>query len=347
LLALAAHAQSVFPAEHWESRTAADVGLDAATLDAMREFMGGRGCIVRRGYLVYEWGDITKANDVASALKPWITHFLFVAVEERLLPSVEARVVEYAPCLIDLNSDLNFKDRQITFQHMANQTSCYGVRESPGDAFDYNDWQMALFWDTLFLNVYGATMETVDDAVLRPRLTDRLQCEDSPTFLAFGPGDRAGRFAVSPRDFARFGLLYLRGGNWDGEQLISKEHVAQITTSPLPNTIPRTTGEEAEMCPGQRTIGSQKVPDDQTPHEGSYSWLWWVNGVNADGERLWPDAPHDIFAALGHKNGMRGMAVFPSLDIVLSWNDTNLGNMPEKPEPLNTVFRLIAEAAAE
>jgi CubicO group peptidase (beta-lactamase class C family) len=346
-LAVTANAQDTFPAEHWEIRLPAEAGLDAAKLDAVREFMGGRGCVVRNGYLVYEWGDISKPYDVASALKPWITHFLFVAVEEGLLPSVDARVVEYAPCLNDLNPGLDHKDRQMTFWHMANQISCYGVRESPGTAFDYNDWQMALFWDTLFLNVYGADMETVDNTVLRSRLTDKIQCEDNPTFLAFGPGERAGRFTISPRDFARFGLLYLHGGNWNGKQVISREHVAQITTSPLPNTIPRTAGEEAEMCPGQRSIGSQKVPDNQTPHEGSYSWLWWVNGVNGDGERLWPDAPHDVFAALGHKNGMRGMAVFPALGIVVSWNDTNLGDMPEKPEPLNTVFHLIGEAAAE
>lgn len=342
---LAQPADTMYPAEHWETRAPEAVGLDTAKLDAMRDFMGGRGCVVRNGYLVYAWGDMVKAGDVASALKPWITHFVFVAVEEGLLPSVDARVAEYAPCLNDLNADLDHKDRAITFRHMANQTSCYGVREAPGTAFDYNDWQMALLWDTLFVGVYGNQMETIDETVLHPRLTDVLQCEDGPTFLAFGPGERAGRLAVSPRDFARFGLLYLRGGSWNGKQLLSRDHVTQITTSPVPNTIPRTAGEEAAMCPGQRTIGSQRVPDNQTEHEGSYSWLWWINGENADGERLWPDAPRDIFAALGHKNGMRGMAVFPSQDVIVSWNDTNLGDMPEKPEPLNTVFRLVAEAA--
>jgi len=347
VLSVAVAAQDVFPDAHWQTRSAEGAGLDRAKLDAMRDFMGGRGCVVRYSYLVYEWGDIAKASDVASALKPWITHFLFVAVEEGLLPGVDARVAEYAPCLNDLNADLDHKDRKMTFRHMANQISCYGVREEPGAAFDYNDWQMALLWDTLLLKVYGTTMETADETVLHRRLTDKIQCEDSPSFLAFGPGDRAGRVAVSPRDFARFGLLYLNGGNWNGEQLISKEHVTQITTSPVPNSIPRTAGEEAEMCPGQRTIGSQRVPDNQASHEGSYSWLWWINGVNGDGERLWPDAPQDLFAALGHANGMRGMAVFPSLDIVVSWNDTALGDMPEKPEPLNTVFRLAAEAAAK
>ncbi len=344
---VSANAQSVFPTGKWDTRSPEEVGLKSEELDALRDFMGGRGCVVRHGYLVYSWGDITKASDVASALKPWITHFLFLAVEDGILPSVDAHVADYVPCLKDLNAGLGYKDRKMTFRHMANQISCYGVREDPGTAYDYNDWQMALLWDTVFLKVYGVTMDTVDDTVLHARLTDKIQCQDNPSFLAFGTGDRAGRIAVSPRDFARFGLLYLHGGSWDGQQLISEEHVKQITTSPVPNTIPRTTGEEAEMCPGQRTIGSQRVPDNQANHEGSYSWLWWLNGVNADGERLWPDGPPDIFSALGHANGMRGMAVIPSLDIIVSWNDSAIGDMPEKPEPLNTAFRLVAEAAAK
>lgn len=344
-LGFCAIAQDVLPGKTWETRTPVDVGLDAAKLDAIRDFMGGRGCVVRHGYLVYSWGDITTADDVASALKPWISHFLFVAVEEGLLPSVDARVAEYAPCLESLNPELGYKDRAITFRHMANQISCYGVKEAPGTAFDYNDWQMALFWDTLFLKVYGASHESVDEKVLHARLTNALQCEDNPSFLAFGPGDRAGRLAVSPRDFARFGLLYLHEGNWNGKQLIRAEHAREATTSPVSVAIPRTRGEAAELCPDQRTMGSQKIPDNQTDHDGSYSWLWWVNGVDAEGNRKWPDAPRDLFAALGHRNGMRGMAVIPSLDLIVSWNDTALGDMSEEPEPLATVFSLLAQAA--
>ena len=56
-------------------------------------------------------------------------------------------------------------------------------------------------------------------AGLHPLLTDLIGCEDNPTFMAFGEQDRPGRLGISPRDFARFGLLYLRGGMWNGKQL--------------------------------------------------------------------------------------------------------------------------------
>ncbi len=342
LLALSSATAQVFPGASWEFRTPAEVGLDAPRLDAFRDYLGGRGCIVRHGYMVYTWGDQSKRRDVASAVKPVIAHFLFKAVEEGKILSLDESAVKWEPCLKDLNPDLDFKDRLITFRHMATQTSCYGVQEKPGTAFDYNDWQMALFWDTLFLKVYGVTYDTVDAQVLHSRLTDPMQCEDDPTFMAFGTRNRPGRFGISVRDFARFGLLYLHKGNWNGKQLISEANATVAVSSPLPNSIPRTTGRPAQMCPGQRSIGSQKVPDDQADHSGSYSYLWWVNGVDRNGRRFWPSAPVDTYGAFGHANGQRAVVVIPSLDLVVSWNDTNLGDKQGNPQ--DEAFRLLMES---
>jgi len=72
---------------------------------------------------------------------------------------------------------LAFKDRAITWRHLANQTSCYGVTEAPGTAFCYNDWQMSLFWDTLFLEVYGATYENVDERFQKANWNQRKEQE--------------------------------------------------------------------------------------------------------------------------------------------------------------------------
>lgn len=342
-LVCAGASAQVYPGKTWEVSAPEKEGLDTATLDAFATFMGGRGCVVRHGRMAYTWGDVTAPGDVASAVKPFFAHFLFVAVETGLLKSVDERAVTYEPCLATLNPHLGHKDRDITFRHFANQTSCYGVSEPPGAAFDYNDWQMALFFDTLFLKVYKSTYAQLDEEVLRRRLTDLLECEDSPTFFAFRREDRAGRLAISPRDFARFGWLYLNQGRWRDRTLLSRAHVELATRTPLPAELPRTAGIAADMCPGQRSLGSEKVPDNQTEHFGSYSWLWWVNGVDAAGHRHWPAAPEDTFAALGHRNGMRGMVVMPSLGLVAAWNDTRLGDLPEDANPLNEAFgRLVS-----
>jgi CubicO group peptidase (beta-lactamase class C family) len=50
-------------------------------------------------------------------------------------------------------------------------------------------------------------------------------------------------------DFAKFGLLYLRGGEWDGEQLVSREWAANA-----------------------------QVPHSLDADGSYYSWQWWVTG---------------------------------------------------------------------
>jgi len=335
----------VYPGVAWEVRAPTQVGLSAAGLDAFAQYVGGRGCVTRHGYMIYSWGDATLRGDAASAAKPWFGHFLLKAVEEGRIGSLDDPVARFEPRLNGLNAGLGFKDRGITWRCMASQTSSYGVREAPGTAFDYNDWQMALFFDTLFLQVYRSTWERVDEEVLHPRLTDLLQCEDNPTFMAFGTGDRPGRLAVSPRDFARFGLLYLRRGAWRGKQLLDEQHALEAVTRPLPNTIPRTAGEAAEMIAGQRSMGSLNIPDNQTDHLGSYSFLWWTNGIDREGGRHWPDAPQDAYGAFGH-GGLRAMVVMPSLDIVMSWNDAGIDSRERENEALRLLVAAVSPAEA-
>ncbi|MBM4038230.1 MAG: hypothetical protein FJ290_06910 [Planctomycetes bacterium] len=326
-------AEPAYPAATWEEKPPAGVGMDAAKLDAFAKAVGGRGCVTRHGYMVYAWGDATKRGDVASACKPWFSHFLFKAVEDGKIKSLDDKVRFLEPRLAQLNEHLKFKDSLIAWRHLANQTSCYGAMEEPGTAFCYNDWQIALFWDLLFLKVYGATYDTVDEKVLRPLLTEPMQCEDQPTFMAFGAKDRPGRLAVSPRDFCRFGLLYLRKGKWGDKQLLGEKLAAMAVSSPLPSDFPRAKSRAAQMLPDQRTLGSAQVPDNQCDHLGSYSWLWWTNGLDRAGLRHWRDAPPDAYGAFGH-GGPRAMVVIPSLDIVLSWNDANVKSRDAENESL-------------
>ncbi len=331
----------VYPGKEWAAKRPEQVGLDATKLKELSDYTGGFGCVVRNGVMVYTWGNASRRKDVASAAKPFYAHFLFKAVENGKISSLNERVNKWEPRLNQINKDLVYKDRGIRWRDFANQISCYGLTDAPGTAYAYNDWQMALFWDTLFKKVYGAGYETVDADVLHTKLTDILQCQDNPTFMAFGVKDRPGRMAISPRDFARFGLLYLRKGKWKDKQLVSYEHATMAVTSPLPNSIPRTAGQKADMIPGQHSIGSKRIPDNQCDHLGSYSWLWWTNGVARDGTRHWPDVPVDTYGCFGH-GGVRAMVVMPGMDLIISWNDTKIqGSKME-----NHTLRLLVAAVA-
>ena len=84
---------------------------------------------------------------------------------------------------------------------------------------------------------------------------------------------------MDARDWARLGLVYLNGGEFNGQQIFSKEWV-EFATFSSPNAA----------------------------HYGAQLW------INANGER-WKNLPHDIFYYMGHQ-GQRVIMV-PSKDLVI------------------------------
>lgn len=82
---------------------------------------------------------------------------------------------------------------------------------------------------------------------------------------------------------------------------------------------------------------------NQTDHLGSYSYLWWVNGLEHSGKRNWPDVPEDAFAALGH-GGERGLLAIPSLDLVLSWNDAKIADRAAQNRCFGMAVRAVGAA---
>ena len=92
---------------------------------------------------------------------------------------------------------------------------------------------------------------------------------------------------ATARDWARFGLLYLQDGKWEGERILPEGWVAYSTTP---------------------TPGAPK---------GEYGAHFWLNAgeKNNPDNRWYPDAPTDLFSA----NGYEGQRVFiiPSKDLVI------------------------------
>lgn len=330
----------IYPAANWQMRRPEEVGLSREKLDALRKLVGGRGCVVRHGYLVYTWGDASQSGDIASAVKPIITTLLFLAVQDGTLKSVDDKVADFEPRLKALNRG---KDAAIRWRHLASQTSGYGLRESPGDAYSYNDYALALYYDMLTQKVYRQS----GTRVLKERLAGPLQFQDRYTFTAFGPNDRPGRLAVSVRDLARFGLLYLRGGKWRERQILRPAFVERALSSPLPAATPLTAGKDADMLPHQRSLGGSKNITRVGP--GYYSFNWWLNGRDKAGRRLFVDAPPDVCVASGH-GGQRTLWLFPSLDLLVAWNDSPINDHDASPgnpkSKCNRAARLICAAAA-
>src|SRR5712664_3868418 len=114
-VAHAGQPSSVFPGTDWVRKNPEEVGLSKAKLDALRDLVGGRGCVVRHDYLVYTWGDPNQSGDIASAVKPIISTLLFLAIQEGKLKSVDDKVADFEPRLKTLNGG---KDAGITWRHL-------------------------------------------------------------------------------------------------------------------------------------------------------------------------------------------------------------------------------------
>ena len=111
-----------------------------------------------------------------------------------------------------------------------------GLIREPGTYWDYENY------DTL-LAVYAMRLALGDQQSYlefpRHALLDRIGMRN--TLLSV---DRFGNFILSSqvytsaRDLARFGLLYVQGGMWNGERLLSKEWI-DFVRKPAPSTAER------------------------------------------------------------------------------------------------------------
>ena len=138
--------ENVFPGLHWVSRPPEQLGLSHEKLDALRALVGGRGCVVRHGYMAYTWGDQRQSADVASAMKPVISTLMLMAVQDGKIAGADEPIARVDPRLDALNGG---KDSAITWRHLANQISGYGWAERPGEAWAYNDFALEVVSELL------------------------------------------------------------------------------------------------------------------------------------------------------------------------------------------------------
>ena len=116
---------------------------------------------------------------------------------------------------------------------------------------------------------------------------------------------------MTPRDFARFGLLYARDGVWAGERLLPEGWMKASTT----------------------------VTEVRQSEEQGYAAGWWAN-KKADGSLVDPQLPEDTYWASGH-DGQR-VYVVPSAELVV----VRLGFTPELEADQRRSGELFADLVA-
>jgi CubicO group peptidase (beta-lactamase class C family) len=99
------------------------------------------------------------------------------------------------------------------------------LEAEPGTLFDYSTGTTALLVGLAADELGGCDQA---DAYLQERLLDPIGIT-TEELMRDGRGCWLGGLGanMTTRDFARFGLLYLRGGSWDGQQVLSTDWIDQ------------------------------------------------------------------------------------------------------------------------
>ena len=242
-------ARQVYPTKSWTKVASPEAaGWSRERLGEAREFSRKIGSaavlIVADGVVVDEWGETSKPFNVRSIRKGLLNALYGLAVQEgkiRLSDTLAELRVDDKEGLTGAEKKARVADlltsRSGVYHPAAYETRAAGetrpVRGShpPGTFFYYNNWDFNAL-GTIFER---QTKTTIFEAFQR-RLAEPLRMEDFSLRDTKYHAEEASQhaaylFRMSARDLARFGLLYLRDGWWDGKQLLSREWIAESTRS--------------------------------------------------------------------------------------------------------------------
>jgi len=327
--AAAAATTSVFPDHEWEIATPESQRVDSAKLRAavalLERTVGKDGArelaIVRGGRLIWHGDDIDKVHGVWSFTKVFTSTALGLLIDDGTC-SLDTKAADVQPAMRAAYPD-------VTLRHFVTMTSGYrAVGDEPQGTYLHGPSVTPFtpnpeplfappgshyaYWDSAmnqFANVLTRlAREPLRDLVKR-RLADPIGM--NPTGWSWGDwkevdglvvnggsGNKSGALKISPREAARFGLLFLNRGRWGDRQLLSTRWVEEATRVQVPATVPHGFPPQAKEGPGE------------------YGYNWWVNGVKPDGTRKWPAAPPRTYAAMGHNNNV--CFVLPEWDMVIA-----------------------------
>lgn len=186
----------------------------------------------------------------------------------------------------------------------------------PGTFWMYNNWDFNAL-GTIFEKVTGVGLiEAFRDRIAEPCGFQDFRYDetrrDGEYIELDGTIHRAYPFRLSARDLARFGLLYLRGGAWDGRQIVPAKWV-RLSTMPYSHAGTR----------------------------GAYGYMWWVEraGIHFPGA-IMPPGTYSARGVGGHV-----MLVVPSRDLVIVHRvDTDIKGREVPAHRVGRIFEMILDA---
>jgi len=317
-------ADAVWPVPEWETAQPADVGTNAAKLDEVGKLLEASGAktglVIRNGRIVAEWyfhgGSRDAKHLVYSTSKSFASTAAGLAIADGKL-SLDSKVGEF---LSDVEPAAK---RDVTVRQLLSMSSgihnnaklpsvakrfTYALHEAPqdfapGTKWDYNNTGLAVLAPLL----RKATGKQLDE-ILAERVFAKIGIGESDWTWDENEDLRLpySGLHITGRGLARFGLLFLREGKWQDEQVVPAAWVKQAT------------GPSQQLNP-------------------EYGFLWWNNST---GDK-WPGVPKDAYASLG--KGGNHMLIVPSLDLIVI---RQIGDdpMPNRKVDINGIFAAACHA---
>jgi CubicO group peptidase (beta-lactamase class C family) len=268
---------------------------------------------------------IDTPHNLASVTKSFTSALVGIAIERGLIQDVDDQVISYLPEYVHLSDE---QVDRITLEHLLTMTSGLKWNElelwlgdmehdliqlfmvddpigyvlskpvvsEPGSAWYYNGGAVNVLGEV----IKGATGMRMDDFAARYLFAPLgiTQYEWDHINYDLGVIHASGNLKLRPRDMAKFGTLYLNGGTWQGQQIISQEWVEKSTRESV--SIP---WESLESILGEEYA---YLPET---HGDRYGYLWWLNTYQTNSGSV------DVYFASGW--GGQRIFVFPSLDMVV------------------------------
>ncbi|MFW9768310.1 MAG: serine hydrolase domain-containing protein [Candidatus Thorarchaeota archaeon] len=305
----------VWPTNDWATSTPEEQGMDSAVLAGIYDTVRDAGSsirsmlVVRHGYLVAEeyfypmLYDINSTHIVYSVTKSVVSSMIGIALDKGFIDNTSQLLLDFFPDRIISNMSA-WKDA-ITLEDVLHMRSGFQWDEDnydeyndffamedsddwaqyvldrpmayePGSTFYYNSGNSHLLATIINVTTGMTPLAFADQNLFGPLGITNRQWLTDPQGVNFG----GSSLALRPRDMAKFGLLFLNNGTWDGQQIVSADWVNRSTHGPA------------------------------TPYGGtSYGFQWWINtyqnwysarGYN--GQLIYVVPEHDVIVVFSSDN---------------------------------------------
>ena len=272
--------------DEWTIITPDELGWNVEKLDETIQWVGDQNTVafivLHQGKKVVEeyWGGggIDKYIKIASITKSITAILIGIAQQEGLL-NIDDYVSDYISAGWSNTDEEN--EAKITIHNLLTMTS--GLDEDlnyvnePGTNYLYNTPAFYQLWLVLEKASGKTIVKFTDEALFK-----KVGMSDALRWYKGG--------ALKPRDIARFGLLVINRGNWNGNEIITDFNYYNDMLSPSQDYV------------------------------NCYGYLWWLNNdcsaQNGENEFiLFPNAPYDLYAAIGA--GDQRLYIIPSKELVI------------------------------